>query len=593
MRVRVQVDRILPFLGWARGMTPESIRADAFAGFTNAAIVLPQGVAFATIAGLPPEYGLYTALVTAVVAALFGSSMIMISGPTTAISAVVFATLAPFATPGTEEFVSMALLLTVMVGAMQLLAGFARLGGIVSFVSHSVMTGFTAAAALLIGASQLAGALGITVERGGTVLDRLARVVAAIDETNLLALLIASITLFSVVVLQSISKKIPGFLIALGIGGGVAWLLDAGEKGVSMVGALPAALPHFQAPDLALNRASELAEGAFAIALIGLLEAVSIGRAFAVRRHERFNASQEMVGQGLSNFVGGFFQAYAGSGSFTRSAVNAEVGARTPLSGILSSAFLALMLILILPLVAHIPTPAMAGLILYVSYKLIDRKEIRHVWESSRSETAVLAVTFLTGLLIELDFAIYIGVISSLLLFLHKTSHPALGVGAPKLVNGSRKFVGAHENNLPECPQITVLRLDGTLYFGSVEHIERELRKVERNDPQQRIKLLILKGCGDIDLAGGDLLIDEIRSSRRRGGDFHMIATFPPLLNRLRRLHVLDELGDSNLHVNKGDAIIAAVEQADNEVCRTCRARIFHECAGKPGARAAMRELGY
>ncbi|MEL6233528.1 MAG: SulP family inorganic anion transporter [Pseudomonadota bacterium] len=591
--MRVDPAQIIPALGWMPRLTRRDLRADSIAGLTGAAIVLPQGVAFAIIAGLPPEYGVYTAIVTAFVAALFGSSSVMVSGPTTAISVVVFTTLAPMAEPGSARYVELALLLTVMVGIIQIVAALARLGQIVAFVSHSVMTGFTAAAALLIGVSQLPDALGVTVERGGTVVDRLVRTVEAADALSLAALTISAATLVTVAVLQSISKKLPGFLVALVVGGGIGWLFRNSGTEVPMVGALPAALPAFYIPVFDFSDVSLLGQGAFAIALIGLLEALSIGRAMAIRRHERFNATQEIFGQGLSNLVGGFFQCYVGSGSFTRSGINMEVGARTPLAAMLSSVFLAAMTLLLLPLIAFIPTPAIAGLILYVAWRLIDRREIRHILTSSSSETAVLGVTFAAGLLVELDFAIYLGVIASLMVFLHKTSQPVLGVGAPKLVNGQRKFVGASENNLPECPQITILRLDGTLYFGSVEHVERAFRRVERERPQARIKVLILKGVGNIDLAGADLLIDEIRQARARGGEFHMIAQFAPLLNRMARLHVLDELHEANLHLNKGTAIEAAVAQADNEICRTCRLRVYHECAGKPGARAALRELGY
>jgi len=591
--VKFYLPSLVPFLKWWPRVGLDSLRADALAGLTGAAIVLPQGVAFATIAGLPPEYGVYTAMVTGLIAALFGSSMVMVSGPATAISVIVYATLAPLAEPGTERFVSLALMMTVMVGVIQIVAALARLGIMVSFISHSVMIGFTAAAALLIAVSQIPEALGVAVERGGTVIDRLARIAGVLDDANAYAIAIALVTLMTVAVLQEISRRIPGFLIALLAGSLLGLALDADLHGVRMVGALPAALPVPTFPGFSLGDLSLLAEGAFAVALIGLLEALSIGRAMAIRRHERFDAGQEIFGQGLSNLIGGFFQCYVGSGSFTRTGINWEVGAQTPLAAIFSSIFLAVIMLAILPLIAHIPIPAIAGLIFYVAYRLIDRREIRHILTSSRSETAILLITFLAGLLVELNFSIYVGVIASLVVFLYATSQPVLGVGAPKLVDGRRKFVNARENNLPECPQITIIRLNGTLYFGSVEHVERELRRIEREHPQQRIKVLILKGVDDLDLSGADLLIDEIRNARAKGGDFLMVAAYTPLIERMHRQHVLEELGEENLHLNKGTAIEHAVQMADNEICRSCRVRIFHECAGKPGARAALRDLGY
>jgi len=581
----MQINKSIPLPGWIKITTRHTLKADAFAGFTNAAIVLPQGVAFATIAGLPPEYGLYTAMITAVVAAIFGSSMIMVSGPTTAISAVLFTTLSDLALPGTAQYIQMALVLTIMVGLFQLVAGIARLGGLVSFVSHSVMTAFTAAAALLIGVSQLAGALGIDVERGGNVLERMTRVVEHSDTLNPTAVLISVVTLGSAILIQRFAPRLPGFLIALLIGSGLAFVLDAANKGVAMVGALPKALPTFAPPATGLEQISLLAPGAAAIALVGLLEAISIGRAFAVRRREAFSANQEMIGQGLSNVVGGFFQCYAGSGSFTRSGVNAAAGAATPLSGIFASAFLALILIFIAPWVAHIPTPAMAGLILFVAYRLIDFHEVRHIITSSRPETVILGLTFAAGLFIELDFAIYVGVIASFCVFIFESSHPELPITAPTIgADGQRKFRDVELHDLPECPQLVTFRIDGPLFFGSVEHVEHKIKQMRAKRPGQIHMILYLKGNGKIDLAGADLLIQVIRQVKEQGGSFRLVALFPPLLKALHRFHVIEEMGADHLLMSKGEAVQATMCDLDRSICAICSKNIFNECGKMAGS---------
>ncbi len=572
-----------PARNWLRKVTRTSLRADALAGFTNAAIVLPQGVAFATIAGLPPEYGLYTAMVTAVIAALFGSSMVMISGPTTAISAVLFASISNLAEPGTSRFIELALLATIIVGVMQIIAGLVRLGALISFVSHSVMTAFTAAAAILIAASQLAGATGIDAKQGGNALERITRVIESSSEINSIAVIICAVTLASAIILQRVAPKFPGLLVSLVLGSAVAVLLDAANNGVAMVAALPSALPAFAPPPVSAYDISMLTSAAAAIALIGLLEAISIGRAFAVRRKERFDANQEMIGQGLSNVVGGFFQCYAGSGSFTRSGVNAEAGAVTPLSSIFASAFLLGILLLVAHLVTYVPVPALAGVILYVAWRLVHFRELRHVVTTSRSETVILVLTLLAGLLIELNFAIYVGVIASFAVFIYKSSQPTIVVSTPMVAElGRRKFRDADQHKLPECPQVVTMRLDGPLFFGSVEHVERELRRVDLKRPAQRLKIFYLKGIGKLDLAGADLLIDEIRRSRERGGCLHLVAIFPTLLQDLRRFHVIDELGEGRLHISKGDAISAALKQVDPKICATCTKRVFLECAELP-----------
>lgn len=576
--------KLLPCLTWLPMVDRTTLRADLFAGFTNATIVLPQAIAFATIAGLPPEFGIYTAMITPIVAAIFGSSMVMISGPTTAISAVVFNALYLKHDPGSPEFIESALILTLLVGVFQLALGLAKLGRLVTFVSHSVLVGFTAAAAILIGISQLGDVLGVAVARGGTVVERAYNLIISVDVVNWRSVVIAGFTLALVVVFRHISERLPGFMLAMVGGGLLAWLLDARDHGVAMVGELPSITPSFYMPDITLESAGALSESAFAIALIALLEAVSIGRAFATRTHTRFNANQEIIGQGMSNFVGGMFQAYPGSGSFTRSGVNYEAGAKTPISAIISSIFLGGMLFFIAPLVSLTPLPAMAGIILYVAWKLIDRKEIRHILRSSRSDSAVVIATLLAGLFVRLEFAIYVGVILSLLIFLSNSARPKLAISSPDPSSTRRSFRNVIAHSLVECPEMVFARIDGAVYFGSVETIEAEFRKLERDHPGQQHLVLVLKGVGEIDLAAADMIVEEHLRRRARGGALYIVARYPPMLKRLRKLRVMETIGTDNVFESKGTAIEQLVSRLDDDACRNCSARVFLECAGRPGA---------
>lgn len=572
-------EQLFPPLRWIGKVTPGTIRADAYAGLINAAIVLPQGVAFATIAGLPPEYGLFTAIITAIVAAMFGSSMIMISGPTTAISAVLFATLSGHAEPGSDRYIELALTMTILVGLFQMAGGFARLGGLVSFVSHSVMTAFTLAAALLIAVSQLAGALGVHVARGGNVLERLERLAEHAIEVNPYALAISGVTLVVAVLMQKLSPRLPGFLFALMAGAGLAWWLDAAAHGVEMIGALPPMVPGFAPPTPSVDDVILLAPDAAAIAVVGLLEAISIGRVFAIRRREEFDSNQEMIGQGLSNVVGGFFKCYAGSGSFTRSGLNETVGARTPMSALFASVFLLLVLLLVADWVVFIPKPAMAGLILFVAWKLIDFAELRHILTTSRPDTVILALTLSAGLFIELDFAIYVGVIASLGAFIYDSARPELPVTAPmRTADGSRRFKNADRHKLTECPQLLTFRLDGPLYFGSIDHVEKQYKLIRARNPHQIHVVMYMKGMGRVDLAGADFLIRIIRETRAAGGSFRIVAAFPPMVESLRRFHVLEELGPDNLIDSKGDAVARALCDLDRSICEGCMRDVFREC---------------
>ena len=359
-----------------------------------------------------------------------------------------------------------------------------------------------------------------------------------------------------------------------------------------MVGALPSIAPSFSVPTASFANVQSLAEGAFAIALLGLVEAISIGRAFGLKQNRPFDANREIVAQGASNVVGGFFQCYAASGSFTRSGVNYEAGAATPLSAILSSAFLLAILLVVAPLFGHVPIPAVAAVILYVAYRLVDLAAVRHAVATSGTETTVMAVTFAAGLFVNLEFAVYGGVIVSLLIFLSRTAKPTLAVSAPDTAQPHRPFRNAEHFDLPECPQAAFARLEGPLYFGSVDYLERELGRIERERPHQKRLALILRGVGDVDLPGAELVIAEAKRRRARGGDLYLIARFPPLLKTLDRFHVLEVLGPDNVINTKDEAVAKIVPTLDPEICRTCPARVFRECpkpaeAAKPEAAIA------
>lgn len=575
----MDVAKYFPPLTWGRTVTGETLRADFYAGLINAAMVLPQGVAFATIAGLPPEYGLFTAIITAAITALFGSSMIMVSGPTTAVSAVLFATLSGHAEPGSDRYIQLALLVTILVGFFQLAGGFARLGGLVAFVSHSVVTAFTLAAAVLIAVSQLAGATGVHVARGGNVIERIVQLGEHLTEINLYAVAISGASLLVAVVMQRFAPRLPGFLIALLAGAGLAWAMDAQAHGVEMIGALPSIVPSFVPPSVDVDDVIMLAPDAIAIAVLGLLEAISIARVFAVRRKEEFDSNQEILGQGLSNVIGGVFQCYAGSGSFTRSGLNETLGARTPLSAVFASVILLGVLLLVADWVVYIPKPAMAGLILFVAWRLIDFAEIRHILTTSRPDTVILGLTLAAGLFIELDFAIYVGVIASLTAFIYETSQPELPVTAPmKKADGTRRFKNADRNRLTECPQILTFRLDGPLYFGSIDHVEKQYKLLRARNPRQKHLVMYMKGMGRVDLAGADFLIRIIRETQAAGGTFRVVAAFPPMVESLRRFQVIEELGEENLIDSKGNAVMLAMCDIDRNICEGCLRDVYDEC---------------
>lgn len=585
----LKIDRVFPFLIWIGSVNRSTLKADLFAGFTGAVIVLPQGVAFAVIAGLPPEYGLYTAMVTPIVAALFGSSLHLISGPTTAISIVVFSAISNYAVPGTPEFVSLALTMTLLAGIYQLVLGIARMGHLVNFVSHTVVVGFTAGAAILIGTSQIKNILGIHVPRGESFLNTWIDVWRGLGDTNFNIVMVAVATLSTAVLIKRYFPGLPHLLIGLIVGGGLAYLLGGEAGGITFVGEIPNHLPPLTVPDFSLATIKKLAPEAFAVALLGLIEAVSISRSIAIKSHQRIDSNQEFIGQGLSNIVGSFFSSYAGSGSFTRSGINYESGAKTPMSGIFAALILMLIVLLIAPWSRLIPVGAMAGVIMLVAWGLIDQGQIKHVLESSKTETAILLTTFFSTLFLELEFAIYLGVLLSLVIFLARTSTPDIVVLAPDIDPRYHKHALVDVSTKPvvQCPELKIIRVDMSIYFGSLNHIQDKIQKISKRDKIYDI-LIIAEGINLIDLAGTEMLLHEAERLESLGGGLYFVGIKPAVYESISRTHLINGIGNAHFFDDKKESIIKLTRLLRMQGrCEFCTDRVFSECKLLPEPKVA------
>ena len=571
------LDKFFPFLAWFRLVTKDTLRADLIAGFTGAVIVLPQGVAFATIAGLPPEYGLYTAMVTPIIAALFGSSRHLISGPTTAISIVVFSSVSNHAEVGSPEFVQLALTMTFLAGAYQFGFGLVRLGALVNFVSHTVVVGFTAGAALLIATSQMKNVLGIQIPKGESFIHTWYDVWLGLPNIQINVVIIALATLFIALASKKFMPKLPNLLIGLVAGTGLGFLLNDPQNPIALVGTIPGQLPPVSMPDLSLGTISMLAPEAFAVALLGLIEAVSISRAIATQSNQRIDANQEFVGQGLSNLFGSFFSSYAGSGSFTRSGVNYSAGAVTPMSAIFAAIFLMLIVVLVAPYMAYMPIAAMGGVILLVAYNLIDKKAIAHVLHASKNETAVLLTTFVATLFLELEFAIYFGVLLSLVLFLACTSMPEIVTLAPDSKGEKRTMIPVTSKPVNQCPQLKIIRIDMSVYFGSVNHIQNRLQQISESEHINHI-LIDADGINGIDLSGVEMLVSEAKRLKKLGGGLYFAGLKPRVYENISESAMIAHIGNAYFFDHKSQAIKAIYKRLDHEKCESCVVRVFKEC---------------
>ncbi len=586
---------VFPFLRWLPRVNAQSARADLIAGLTGAVVVLPQGVAFATIAGMPPEYGLYAAMVPAIVAALFGSSWHLVSGPTTAISIVVFATVSPLAEPGSEAYVRIVLTMTFLMGAFQLFMGLARMGTLVNFISHTVVVGFTAGAGILIIASQVKNFFGIAIPRGAHIPEIATALVQQAGDINPYITAVALFTLAAALVARSFLPRLPYMIIAMVAGSLLALLMDlllGSRTGIATVGALPATLPPLSQPDLSLSAIKATAGSALAVTILGLTEAVSIARAIAVKSEQRIDGNQEFIGQGLSNMAGSFFSAYASSGSFNRSGLNYEAGARTPLASVLAAVFLAGILLLVAPLAAYLPIPAMAAILFVVGFGLIDFHHIRGILRASRSESVVLAVTFFGTLFLDLEFAIFAGVLLSLVLYLNRTSRPTVQDVKPATEEGAYHF--STLTGLPDCPQFKMVRIHGSLFFGAVDHVGQTLQSIDEENPDQKHVLIVASRVNFVDVAGAEMLVQEARRRKRAGGGLYVYRLRNSAVEFLRRGHYLEEIGAGNVFPVRTDVIGAVYPNLDPEICRNCSARIFRRCRerlpnGEPRADAVIQ----
>jgi SulP family sulfate permease len=399
-----------------------------------------------------------------------------------------------------------------------------------------------------------------------------------LEHANLTVVGIALVTLLTAIICKRLFPKLPNLLLGLIAGSLAAVVAGGADHGVAFVGQIPAQLPPFSMPDFSIGAIRQLAPEAFAVALLGLIEAVSIARSVATKSHQRIDGNQEFIGQGLSNMVGSFFSSYAGSGSFTRSGINYQAGAQTPMAAIFAALLLMLVVLLIAPLTAYLPVAAMGGVILLVAYGLID---FHHIWETltkSHGETAILLVTFFATLFLELEFAIYLGVLLSLILFLARTSRPDIVTLAPDSHDPRHKFVNVETKPVSECPQLKVVRIDRAIYFGSVNYIQSRLDAISEREGIVHI-LIDASRMNYIDMAGAEMLVLENRRLQARGGGLYFCGLKSSVWQFIAEGRYVKAIGAKAFFDHKSHAVAAIFRKLDKGICERCSLRVFTECA--------------
>ena len=576
-----------PVAAELRDYTRGAARADLLAGFSVALVSLPQAIGFALIAGLPPHVVIAGILVTGVVAALFCSSRHAIIGPTNTTAIFIAATVASGVAPALNP-VQTAVFMALMVGCVQLAAGIMRAGKITQFISRSVILGYGTGAAMLIFAGQLPAVLGARVAHGNpfAILGRTVAALARLD-VNWAALALGLGSLALLLALKRLRPRWPGGIIVLAAATLATLILRLDERGVRTVaelGGLSGAMPVFSGlPSELLSGAISLITPALTLALIGMLEAISIAKNIASATGQRVDPDQELLGLGAGNLAAGLFGAMSGSGSFVRSAVNVQSGARTQVSAIVSSIALGAILWAIAPLATSMPLPAVAAILLVIAVQMINHRHIRTVCRATRSDTAVFLVTFLGTLLLNLDTAIYLGIGASLALFLLKAASPALVEYA---INEQGDFAIVKDPGARPDPQISIVHIEGDLFFGASDLFQDHIR-VLAADPNLKAVILRMKNARHLD-GSTVLAMEQLHAMLDKTGRHLLISgVHGDVAQVLRRSGLIRHIGQENVFPAEENPTMAtkkALKRAQTLIGAKAGVRIFYDKARDPSA---------
>lgn len=557
----------------------KDLRPDLIAGLTVAVILLPQAIAFALIAELPPQMGIYTAIIAAVIAGLWGSSNQTHTGPTNAVSLLVLSILLSNFIPGSPDFILAAGMLALMAGIFQLGLGLARLGMLINFVSHSVIIGFATGAGLLIAIRQIPHLLGIEVQ-GENIGEFLFGIGSGLTETNLITAALGIGTIVLILVVRRINKRLPGALIAMVVASVLVYAFNLDERGVSVIGELPKSLPPLaDLPLLDLGFITRLSTGALAVAAIGLVETTAISRSIATQTGQRLDSNQEFVGQGLANITVGLFSGYPCAGSFSRSAVNFNAGARTSIASLLSALFLLIAVFATAPMAKYLPRTALAGVLIVVAIGMIDRKEIVRIWQGTRGDALIMLVTFIGTLFIDIAFAILAGILISFALYLWRTSLPRVHQVVPDEQYKHFSF----QKNKPYCPQLGVVDILGDLYFGAVNHVEETIYQYMEQNPSQRFLLIRMHNVNHCDFSGIHMLENIVQTYREKGGDVFLVRVDYRVNKLMTSTGFCDRLGWQNFLTEDLAVSHIFYKYLDPAVCiYECPVKVFKECQNLP-----------
>lgn len=561
--------KYFPFLSWIHELKdPKILRADLIAGLTVALVLIPQSMAYASLAGLPEVYGLYIAFVPVFMAALWGSSRQLGTGPVAVVSTMTATTLAPVVAlmlaPGyTQEqymalYIPLAMLLALLVGVFQFLLGAFRLGAIINFLSHPVIVGFTSAAALFIGLTQVSKIFGVEMPGGAAdhfLTVKIWGVIQNLGGTHFPTLWMGISAFAIMMLLKRFMPKIPGVLVAVVVTTVVSYFIGFEELGGAVVGVVPEGLPDFAVPEIGIEALSELFLGAIIIAMVGFMEAISIAKAMAAKTKDRINPNQELMGQGLANICGSFFQSYPASGSFSRSAVNLNAGARTGFSSVVTAAIVVITLLFLTPLLYHLPKATLAAVVIMAVFGLINFISMKHIWETNRHDGIASLVTFVVTIAAapSLDKGIIVGAMLAIILYLYRTMRPRVSI-LGRYKDGTLRDIEINKG-IPTDENIIAVRFDGSLYFANVSFFEDAMLKAVAKYPDAKFLMVVGDAINQIDASGEEVLHQLVERLHDNDVTVVFSGLKRQILEVLDASHLIEIIGEHNLFITVDAAL--------------------------------------
>lgn len=547
---------MVPFLGWIGELKdPQVLKADLIAGITVALVLVPQSMAYAQLAGLPPYVGLYASFVPVMLAAIMGSSRQLGTGPVAVVSLMTAAALQPLVATGAEGYLAYAAMLAILVGVFQLALGLFRLGVLVDFLSHPVVVGFTNGAAIIIATSQLSKLFGVKVEAAEHHYETVWRVlVEASQHTHIPTLIMGLCALGMMFLMRKFVPKLPNVLIAVVVTTVAAYAMGFVEMGGKVVGVVPKGLPSVKLPAFDIDVMLQLSSAAVTIALIGFMEAIAIAKAMAASTRQRLDTNQELVGQGLGNIAAGLFQSYPVSGSFSRSAVNFSAGALTGFSSIVTGLVVAITLLFLTPLLYHLPQATLAAIIVMAVINLVKIEPIKHAMKVQKHDGMVAIVTFALTLIVapHLEKSIIVGVVLSLGLFLYRSMRPRF---SELSVHPDGTLRDADVHDLERCETMSVLRFDGSLYFANAGYFEDKVLANIAGKPKLKYVIIDAEGINQIDATGEEMLHVLSHRMKAAGVQLMFARAKKQLIDIFRATHFFDHLGEQHFFRTRTDAI--------------------------------------